>query len=227
MDHDWGPCVDWTKIVPIVASFIGLITVVIGSMVAFALQQRQWKLRRGLEIKEKRVEIARSTFEEISGLMDRRLFCTAQLILWTKRGEEDLRENALIVYREAIRDWNYSINRILALLQIYFGDRVRNNLDSDVGRQIVEVGAQAERLYRFKDRMSPEEVSQIDLSYEKLYSGVFDFNIDMLNEIRKQEAEAGVHLHTHLDMGHRDIRPDVQTLITVIPPHQEPSKDAS
>jgi hypothetical protein len=69
-------------------------------------------------------------FENISQLLDRRLWHTRRLIWASERGAtaEQLREHR-IAYEEAVDDWNVNLNRNLALVERYFGEDARKDLE--------------------------------------------------------------------------------------------------
>jgi len=72
-------------------------------------------------------------FEKISQLLDRRLWHTRRLIWASERGAtaEQLLERR-IAYEEAVDEWNVNLNRNLALVERYFGQDARHDLEFEV-----------------------------------------------------------------------------------------------
>src|SRR3954471_8721782 len=100
-------------------SFV-LLTVV-GAILGAILQHRGWRCKWSLESKDKRLSIAREVYQEVSRLMDKRLFRSKQLHVWIRRGDSERIKLSIENYRQVIFEWNDSINRNLAMLEIYFG----------------------------------------------------------------------------------------------------------
>src|SRR3954451_10252845 len=164
-------------------SFV-LLTVV-GGVLGAALQHRSWKYKWSLESKEKRLSISRDVFQEVSRLMDKRLFRSRQLHLWLKRGESEKIEKALTDCRSCLFEWNDSINRNLAMLEFYFSRDIRNFLDFRVCKMFVDVGARIDDERQSHKEGNKIDYTQVDDDLAKLQLAVCDFNIQMLREIEK------------------------------------------
>src|SRR3954470_14647650 len=117
-------------------SFV-LLTVV-GGILGAILQHRSWTYKWSLESKDKRLSIARDVYQEVSRLMDKRLFRSKQLHIWLRRNNSERIEFSVSNYRSVIFELNESINRNLAMLEIYFGKEIRSSFDFGVGRMFVE-----------------------------------------------------------------------------------------
>jgi len=156
-----------------------LTTSVCGGLIAAALQQRSWNHQWNIQRQKDRDDAARAVFEEVSRLMDRRLFRINQLFLWCGRKDRARTKTALAEYRLVLAEWNDSINRHLAMLQFYFGQPVREKFDYGVGKKFVDVGALVEQFYNNHEKST----DKIEKFLSELKSEVYDFNLAMLGEI--------------------------------------------
>jgi hypothetical protein len=90
---------------------------------------------------------AQTVFDEVSRLLDRRLYRTRQL-LWSFDYAADRRQQCLTDYRTIITEWNDNINRILAMLAIHFSIELRNVIDNQIGAQFRAIGRSLEQAIR-------------------------------------------------------------------------------
>jgi hypothetical protein len=113
------------QLVPVVAGF--LLTTVIGGLLGFLLQNRSWEhqhkvlaseqeRQRRLQIAEQERKEAVQIFDEISRLMDKRLY-RLRLVYWSLKEESDpgkrspAAEERWKEYRQVLYEWNDSVNR--------------------------------------------------------------------------------------------------------------------
>ena len=92
----------------LIAGFI--LTTVAGGLLASILQARLWRHQWKAERRVKFEEAARAVFEDVSRLMDKRLFRLSQWRLWIARGDEPRIAIALEDYRAVMREWNAALN---------------------------------------------------------------------------------------------------------------------
>lgn len=168
-----------------VLSFI--FVTILGGLFGAVLQQRSWRHKWAMEKTERRTNAAMQTFEDVSGLLDQRLYCLHQLRVWTERDDAEMYDAALNKYRDAIRDWNFSINKLLAKLQIYIDIESRDTLNFDVGAKFVRAGELVEEAIRERRKTD----KQIDLPHVKetidaLRQEVYLFNIKLLGKIEEK-----------------------------------------
>ena len=178
------------KILLLIAGFA--LTTMGGAFIGTLLQQRAWRHKWETETAEKRIEIAKQIFEEISKLMDQRLFRVHQLAVWLDRDDASRIDTAMENYRAVLFDWNDNINRHLALLQMYFGAKIREHFDFQVGAKFVEVGSNIESAYReFKSGGSnvKKGLSAASGLIQELRSEVYQYNLELLNHIESRINE--------------------------------------
>jgi len=161
-----------------------LLTTVCGGLLGFIFQRRharyQWLRSRW----EKELESAQAVFEEVSRLLDRRLYRARQL-LWAVGKSSEQVDAKLSAYREVVTEWNENINRMLALLAMSFGDEQRASLDSQIGAEFVAVGRLLEGLVRGESSRTAEGVSS---RLDALGGRVYGFNVRLLEIIREKHS---------------------------------------
>lgn len=157
-----------------------LLTTVLGGSLGAFLQRRfwlhQWKVQRLNKIHEE----ARAVFEEVSRILDKRLFRLSQFKTWIKRGHKDMIEISLQNYREIVMEWNDSINRNLSLIHFYFGEEVREEYDYNLGKDFVDAGVKVENLFRNIGSNDDRSWDELDQIISRLRSNVYKFNLKML-----------------------------------------------
>lgn len=159
----------------VLAGVTFVLTSILGGALTALFQFSSWK-RQQLLTREAELRKTRETiFSEVSRLMDRRLYRLKRLH-WALAKSAPERDAALADYRAVIFEWNDSINRILAMLQVYLSDEIRHELDNGIGRRFVELGAQVESM--LKSRQAPSDAMAHEI--EALAGGVYFLNVRML-----------------------------------------------
>ena len=169
------------------------LTTVLGGMLAALLQARLWRHQWQAQRTQQDSEAARLVFEDVSRIMDKRLYRLSQLRIWIDRGDPRRLARAIADYRDMLREWNDAINRNLSLLQFHFGTSIREQFDFGVGRDFVEAGALAESLYRALPARDPDQDQRLAARIESLRKQVYDFNLallDALGRIRDRDQPA-------------------------------------
>ncbi|GII78591.1 hypothetical protein Sru01_35730 [Sphaerisporangium rufum] len=110
-----------------------ILTTVLGGLLGYFFQRRSWAHQYKIQQREREREQASKTFEEISSLLDRRLY-RMRLVFWAAKrqaadgaaaGLAEAREH----YREVLLTWSDNLNRSSALTQVYFGTGTRRRLE--------------------------------------------------------------------------------------------------
>jgi hypothetical protein len=168
-----------------------VLTTVVGGFLGYLFQSRAWNRQEKVRRKQAESEAAKAFFEDLSRLFDRRLHRMRQLDAWLSRprAREEM-EQSLARYREALDEWNDNLNRILALAQRYFGQKLRDNLDYVLMALFVEVGKRLEE--RVREYRNAEESSSASLTSEldSLANKVYFLNVDLIKTI--QSGRVGV-----------------------------------
>src|ERR1700722_2241688 len=114
----------WMDLLKLLLGF--LFTTVFGGLLGWWLQSRSWAHQNRVRLLEVERGEASKVFDEVSRLMDKRLYRMMKLHWTLKRGasEEDVKQH-LQEYREVLYEWNDALNRNLALTEAYFGPKIR------------------------------------------------------------------------------------------------------
>jgi hypothetical protein len=164
------------------------LTTVVGGVLGYGLQRRAWGKQEEARLAEREVEAARAFYEELSRLLDRRIYRMRQLD-WALAGSvraEDC-ERKLARYQEAMDDWNDNINRMLALAQRYFGDERRHYLDYDLGRRVRGCHDRLQDridAYRAGGKLLPSLGDEL----KALAGAVYTLNVQMIEQIQRGDV---------------------------------------
>lgn len=156
-----------------------LLTTLCGGLLGFVFQRRHARYQWLRDRAEKEMDVCQGVFEEVSRLLDKRLYRARQLLHFLR--DQHLSQEKLAGYREVVTQWNENINRILALLTISFGQEIRDALDYDVGAEFVGVGRLLEEA--IKTNTNPDS-GNITRRLDALSNKVYQFNIKMLELIQ-------------------------------------------
>jgi hypothetical protein len=113
-----------------------LLTSVAGGLLGSFFQGRTWKHQHQVERAEQEYRQAIKIFEEVSGLLDKRLYRMRLVYRAAKcraRGGDADRgdlKTALTAYQDALLIWNDNLNRCQALTHAYFGAGARQQLEA-------------------------------------------------------------------------------------------------
>lgn len=172
---------------PIVAGF--LLTTVLGGLLATFLQNRSWSHQYAIQSAAKENEKAVEIFEEVSRLLDRRLYRMRRLY-WALdadglRPPSRQTQKRMDDYVTVLYEWNDSINRNLALIERYFGTRSREVFDHQIGAQMRELGQRIERLW-LDHKIQPETGEEFETAFTDLGKGIYNYNLQLLEAIQRR-----------------------------------------
>ena len=175
-----------TQLLLLVVGFA--LTTVVGGLLGYFFQQRAWSHQHETQLRDGEREQALRTFEEVSTLLDKRLYRMRQLWRATRdaakagtRSEQV--STALTGYRDVLIVWNDNLNRILALVQTYFGDGIRRRLEEDLYEDYSAIGRALEDFVRRTSESLPEPIDLPPLPrrLDALGRRVYDLNVAMLD----------------------------------------------
>ncbi|MFI8834971.1 hypothetical protein ACIGPN_28730 [Streptomyces afghaniensis] len=175
------------ELIPLVAGF--LLTTVLGGMLGSFFQQRTWAHQHRVQAQDRERERAVLVYEEVSRLLDKRLY-RLRLLYWSLAADTGARseqsETRMGDYRQVLYEWNDSINRNLALIQQYFGIAARDRLDYRIGAAFVELGQAVEAMWKQFDSgagtASRERIN--DALLTALGAQIYAYNVDMIRAIQ-------------------------------------------
>jgi hypothetical protein len=174
------------QLTPLLVGF--LLTTVVGGLLGYFFQLRSWRHQYEVQFRAQERERANRAFEEISRLLDKRLYRLRQLY-WglsgpTEGRREEDQARRMDEYRAVLYEWNDNINRNLALVQQYFGASMRDRLDYEVGAAFVQLGRQVESLWKEYPASRSMSHPQLDRRIKELNGMIYGFNIRMLRLIQ-------------------------------------------
>src|SRR6185503_2164958 len=130
------------QVVLLVLGFV--LTSVIGGALGYYFQRRTWDANR----RESERSAAAAVFDDISRVMDERLY-RMRLLYWGLRaGDEERVSAAMADYRATLVKWNDNLNRNLALVQRYFGQEVWAFLSGVMYEEFAIIGRHLEDWHR-------------------------------------------------------------------------------
>lgn len=176
------------QVVLLVLGFV--LTSAAGGLLGSFFQRRTWNHQHNVERHEQERQQAIKTFEELSSLLDKRLY-RMELMYWAAKrraggSDTDEVDTALSGYREVLLTWNDNLNRCLALTQTYFGDGVRQELE-DVYEEYAAVGRALDQFVRDVSTSRAAEVPPIGRRLKKISDRVYRLNLRMLDLVQRRE----------------------------------------
>jgi hypothetical protein len=136
----------------VVLLFIGFaLTTVAGGSLTYLFQTRAWNHQYERQRDDAEHEQASRACDEISTLLDKRLY--RMKLLWNaaRAGTSGV-DDALHAYREVLVVWNDNLNRLLAVAETYFGPLVRKRLEFDLYEDYAAIGRAIEYVVRTTGR---------------------------------------------------------------------------
>lgn len=182
-----------------------LLTTVLGGGLTFGFQRANWRHQYRAQREDLLHEQALKTFEEISKGLDRRLY-RMRRVYWAAKAKAKGRSGperldaALAEYREVVADWNDNLNRVLALVRIYFGDEARNVLENRLHVEFVAIGEELEEFVREVSASDDVAVRPIGRRLRDLSDRIYHFDLYALGRITGETAT-----DAPLDLGDTDL----------------------
>jgi hypothetical protein len=205
------------QLVLLIVGFV--LTSVVGGALGWFFQNRSWTHQHRAEQRDQERTQAIKVFEEVSSLLDQRLY-RMRLVFWAAKrraleggGDSVALDDARARYREVVTTWNDNLNRILALVHTYFGEAARQELEDHIYEEFSAIGRALEQFVR--DTASPEfdgaDRSPIGRRLSWLGREVYTFNVrtlDLLQEDRIGRDAPGAEPRTEnptplLQFGHQ------------------------
>jgi len=167
-----------------------LLTSVLGGVLGYYFQNRTWRHQFRLKLLEAEQATATRLFEELSTLMDKRLYRMRQ-VHWKLKSSDmssEVVEEQMQRYREILFEWNDSLNRNLALTETYFGSKIKAKLEGTIYEEFSRIGKLLEARYSHRQRGEEDggwRRTGDDLV--KLGSEVYRINVRMIKLIQSRQ----------------------------------------
>jgi nucleotide-binding universal stress UspA family protein len=177
---------------PLVLLVVGfLLTSGLGGALAYVFQQRAWRHQYLTQRDDLLREQALKTFEEVSTLLDKRLYRMRRVFWAARRRARNTTENSslnteLADYRSVLRIWNDNLNRILALVDTYFGELARQQLEFELYESYAAIGEELDEFLREVTVRGGNsvEIRAIGVRLTQLSRRVYQFNVLLLRSVR-------------------------------------------
>ncbi|GII33989.1 peptidoglycan-binding domain-containing protein [Planotetraspora mira] len=178
-----------------------VLTSVAGGLLTYVFQRRTWahqhevereerEHQRVVELQEQERQRAIKIFEEISTLLDKRLY-RMRLVHWAAKrrirgSAHDGLAAALDGYREVLLDWNDNLNRGIALMEAYFGGDLREQLE-ELYDHYAAVGRALDQFTRDVGTVPVDDLEVPPLGHrlDRLSAEVYVLNLRMLHLLQQ------------------------------------------
>lgn len=158
-----------------------------GAIVANFYQGQLADRERGAERRDRSRTEAVAAFDEVSRLLDRRLYRTRRLVWGMQEGVGTEAWNARrLAYDAAVVDWNENLNRNLALIQVHFGCDLRSKLSGEIFPRFRSISSE------LTDKPTLDELSHIHEQINDLNAAVEAFDVEMLERIERNAEQKQV-----------------------------------
>lgn len=182
-------------LVDILKILVGFVlTTIAGGFLGYWFQNRSWKRQNESKLMESERLTATKVFEEISKLMDKRLY-RMRLLFWKLENEttrQGTLEEHMQRYREVLYEWNDNLNRNLALSQAYFGKDVRKELERKAYKAFRGLGIALERCYRERKNGENIDCSLPQIGAEIKALGIVVYNVNLMIIRLIQQNKVGI-----------------------------------
>jgi hypothetical protein len=192
-----------------------VLTTVFGGLLGYLFQNRTWDHQNHVTEAAAHRDAAFAVFEELSTLMDKRLYRMRvfDTALASPTATDQEIESAREDYRQVRYEWNDNLNRNLARVEAYFGSTVRTSIEFGVYEQFSELHHLLnENLER---RAKDGEVSGLADKLDRASLVIYQANLSMLETIRGERPPSDPAT-TEDDGG------PASPVITARPPSQRP-----
>ncbi len=173
-------------IIAVVAFFF---TNIVGTRISQSLQDRSWKNQDFEMRKEKQLEAASKLFEEVSSLMDKRLYLERRVLYAhqdRKRGLPDKTAQCFSDYNLFLYEWNFSLNKNICKLEQYFGHEIKSLFHDRISKDFNWIGILLRRLHlNIQSPSFSNILGAIDITNER----VFKLDQKMLSRLKNGTVE--------------------------------------
>lgn len=181
---------------PLVLLLTGFVlTTVVGGGLTYVFQRATWRHQHRVQREDLRRDQALRTFEEVSKLLDQRLYRMRQVYWAAKaiakdRGEAARLDAAVTAYRAVLVDWNDNLNRVRALVHTYFGEEAREILEHRLHEEYVAIGEELDQFVREVRADPGVPVRPIGARLTQLSHRVYRFDVHILARARDDSTPA-------------------------------------
>jgi hypothetical protein len=121
---------------------------VLGSVIAYSLQHRNWIRQQQVGIHEKKVAELQAIFSDLDTTLSKRLYWTRRLLYAVRRYDEGRLARATLEYDKAITEWNEKRSSFQIRLFAVVGEYSWQEFEHVIARSYYEIGAELETFVR-------------------------------------------------------------------------------
>jgi hypothetical protein len=157
-----------------------LLTTVVGGLLGYFFQKRAWDHQHDVTVESSHREAAFAVFEELSTLMDKRLYRMRVFdsVLASVEASDAEIETAREGYRQIRYDWNDNLNRNLACVEAYFDASVRSKVELGVYEDFSRLHGKI--VTNYGQRRNGANVGSLKSELDAVSDRIYDANLDML-----------------------------------------------
>lgn len=176
----------------IVLGFV--LTTIAGGWWAARLQERSWVRQNDVRLREAENERAGAACQELTLLLDRRLYRMLRLLWAAEAADLEELEKRRAEYVEILFAWNDRLNANLSLVGSYFGDVARAQLDG-LYEEFKRVGREVETVVRAARAGEPTRdlAEAVAREFEGREAGslndrVYQFGLMLMGQLREGQV---------------------------------------
>lgn len=174
------------KVVLLMLGFV--LTTVAGSFLSYRYQIRAWEREDLAQRKQDELARASVIFDDISKLLDRRLYRTRSVVWALKdRMPKSTVDQQREVYRVSLAEWNESLNRNLALIERYFGTDLRSEFEGEITDKFRDLHNELSSIIK---NPTDSGIVELEESLNNFNPTIYMFNLEMLECIQRGEVGA-------------------------------------
>lgn len=179
-------------IISVILSFT--FATVLGSLIAYNLQHRNWIRQQQVSTHEKKIADLGAIFTDLDTTFSRRLYWTRRLLYATRRFNEERLIHAINEYDKAISEWNEKRNSFQIRLAAIVGVSAWQEFEHSIAQQYVELGAELERFAREAriKKSAPAErqrLNELEKGLDSLSHTIYNFTRTIYLAIQNAEQD--------------------------------------
>lgn len=163
--------------------FIGFfLSTFLGSIIVLSFQFAVKKLDHDRTDLHTAIEL----FKNVSSLMDKRLYRMRRIHSGlVDNCNKTIMNKRWNMYREILFDWNENLNKNFALIQIYFGQWARNNLEKNIQRRFKYFGGLIEGNIDYPEEIKDKSEYRQRVA-DSLNTEIYEFDKYLIQEIQNE-----------------------------------------
>ena len=160
---------------------------VIGSLLAYALQHKNWLRQQQVSSHEKRIADLTNILVDLDATLNKRLYWTRRLLYAVRRPEKDRLLKAITKYDEAITEWNEKRNLFQIRLAGIVGVFAWQDFEHNLAPRLIGIGSELETLVRNKASSQRQRLVELEQQLNLLSRSIYEFVRTIYRAIQNEE----------------------------------------